>query len=155
MDTPIRLPQDFKEFLRLLEDNKAEYLLVGGYAVGYHGYPRPTGDIDFWISNTMENAERIVLVLREFGFDSEELSASLFTEEKSIVRMGIAPFKLEIITYIDGVQFDDCYRRRIETNIDECKVRVIGLEDLLANKQASGRPKDINDVLELEKTRRC
>jgi predicted nucleotidyltransferase len=153
MDTPIRLPQDFKEFLKLLEANKVDYLLVGGYAVGYHGYPRPTGDIDFWISNDKENAERIVLVLREFGFASDELSASLFTQEKSIVRMGIAPFKLEVITHIDGVKFADCYARQIETFIDGSKVKVIGIDDLLANKKASGRPKDINDVLELEKTR--
>lgn len=153
MDTPTRLPQDFKEFLKLLEENNVEYLLVGGYAVGYHGYPRPTGDIDFWISNRPENAERIVFVLSEFGFDSHELSASLFTQEKSIVRMGVAPFKLELITHIDGVNFDDCYSRQMETIIDGCKVKVIGLNDLLANKKASGRPKDINDVLELEKTR--
>ena len=153
MDTPIRLPQDFKEFLKLLEDNRVEYLLVGGYAVGYHGYPRPTGDIDFWISNSQENAERVVSVLTDFGFASQELSASLFTQEKSIVRMGVAPFKLEVITHIDGVNFDDCYKRQIETNIDGCNVKVIGLKDLLSNKKASGRPKDVNDVLELEKTR--
>ena len=152
MDAPTRLPQDFKEFLKLLEENEVEYLLVGGYAVGYHGYPRPTGDIDFWISNRPENAERVVSVLREFGFASQKLSASLFTQEKSIVRMGVAPFKLEVITFIDGVNFDDCYKRQIETNIDGCKVKVIGLDDLLANKNASGRPKDINDILELEKT---
>ena len=153
MDTPIRLPQDFKEFLRLLEDNNVEYILVGGYAVGYHGYPRPTGDIDFWVSNKKENAERIVRVLCEFGFDSPELSVSLFTAENSIVRMGVAPFKLELITHIDGVKFDDCYSRQIETVIDGCKVKVIALNDLLANKKASGRPKDINDVLELDKIR--
>ena len=153
MDTPTRLPQDFKEFLKLLEKNEVEYLLVGGYAVGFHGYPRPTGDIDFWISNTQQNAEKIVRVLNDFGFASPDLSASLFTQGKSIVRMGIAPFKLEVITHIDGVSFADCYRSRIETSIDECKVKVIGLDDLLVNKKASGRPKDINDVLELEKTR--
>lgn len=154
MDTPIRLPQDFKEFLKLLEDNEVRYLLVGGYAVGYHGYPRPTGDIDFWVSNKSENAERVVSVLRAFGFDSQDLSVSLFTAEKSIVRMGVAPFKLEVITHIDGVIFDDCYSRRLETTIDECTVKILGLDDLLANKKASGRPKDVNDVLELTKIHR-
>ena len=153
MDTPIRLPEDFKEFLRLLEANEVEYLLVGGYAVGYHGYPRPTGDIDFWISNTSENAEKVSHVLEAFGFASPDLSPLLFTQAKSIVRMGVAPFKLEIITYIDGVDFNRCYQQRIETTIDRCKVKVIGLNDLLINKKASGRPKDVNDVLELEKTR--
>src|SRR5437016_2438350 len=117
MDTTIRIPQDFKEFLRLLEDNDVEYLLVGGYAVGFHGYPRPTGDIDFWIARSEANAAKMVTVLAEFGFDSPELSPSLFLLDKSIVRMGIAPFKLEIITHIDGVNFADCYPRRIETVI--------------------------------------
>lgn len=87
MDTPIRLPEDFKEFLKLLEAKDVEYLLVGGYAVGLYGYPRPTGDIDFWVSNSSANAEKVTDVLRAFGFDSSELSAELFTLEKSIVRM--------------------------------------------------------------------
>lgn len=152
MDTTIRLPQDFKEFLRLLEANNVEYLLVGGYAVGLHGYPRPTGDIDFWISRDEVNAKKVFEVLVEFGFNSPDLSASLFTLEKSIVRMGVAPFKLEVITHIDGVSFDDCYPGRLETEIDGCPVKVINYNDLLINKKASGRPKDINDLIELEKS---
>ena len=151
MDTTIRLPQDFKEFLRLLEESEVEYLLVGGYAVGLHGYPRPTGDIDFWISRSPANAERVFNVFVEFGFGSPDISVSLFTLEKSIVRMGIAPFKIEVITHIDGVKFDDCYSNRLETEIDGCKVKVINYADLLTNKKASGRPKDINDFLELRK----
>jgi len=152
MDTPIRLPEDFKEFLKLLEANDVEYMLVGGYAVGLHGYPRPTGDIDIWISNQPANAEKVVAVLRAFGFDSPDLSPNLFTLEKSIVRMGVAPFKIEVITHIDGVIFEGCYSRRLGWEIDGCKVRVINFEDLLTNKRASGRPKDINDLNELERS---
>ncbi len=151
MDTTIRLPEDFKEFLRLLEANEVEYLLVGGYAVGLHGYPRPTGDIDFWILNSKENAERIYRVFVTFGLASDELSPELFTLEKSIVRMGIAPFKIEVITHIDGVYFADCYSRRMDTEIDGCAAKVISYNDLLVNKQASGRPKDINDLIELQR----
>lgn len=153
MDTTIRLPQDFKEFLKLLEENEVEYLLVGGYAVGFHGYPRPTGDIDFWISRSEVNAQRIVDVLVEFGFNSPNLSPALFLLNKSIVRMGVAPFKLEIINHIDGVKFSECYPKRIETVIDGCPIKVIDYNDLLINKKASARPKDINDVIELEKIR--
>ncbi|HEV8591837.1 MAG TPA: hypothetical protein VGQ55_07020 [Pyrinomonadaceae bacterium] len=138
----------------MLETNEVEYLLVGGYAVGYHGYPRPTGDIDFWVGRSDSNALKIVKVLVEFGFNSPDLSPALFLQEKSIVRMGIAPFKLEIITYIDGVGFADCYPDRIETEIDDCRVKVIDFEHLLINKKASARPKDINDLIELEKIRR-
>ena len=152
MDTAIRLPQDFKEFLRLLQANDVEYLLVGGYAVGLHGYPRPTGDIDFWISRDEANAKKEFDVLVKFGFNSPDLSVSLFTLEKSIVRMGVAPFKVEVITHIDGVTFDDCYPNRLETEIDGCPVKVINYDNLLINKKASGRPKDLNDLIELQKS---
>ena len=146
MDTTIRLQEDFKEFLKLLEAFEVEYLLVGGYAVGYYGYPRPTGDIDIWISRSQKNTEKVIKVLNEFGFSSPELSAELFTLEKSIVRMGIPPFKIEIITFIDGVTFDDCFKRKNLVEIDGCLVNLISLPDLKTNKRASGRPKDINDL---------
>lgn len=151
MATTIRLPQDFKEFLKLLEANDVRYLLVGGYAVGLYGYPRPTGDIDIWVSNAPENADRAVEALRQFGFDSPDLSPSLLMLEKSIIRIGVPPFQIEVITYIDGVNFDECYPRRSPVEIDGCPVSVIGRDDLLNNKKASGRPKDINDLIELEK----
>jgi predicted nucleotidyltransferase len=146
MDTTIRLQEDFKEFLKLLEASEVDYLLVGGYAVGFYGYPRPTGDMDIWISRSPENAEKVVAVLNEFGFSSPEISAELFTLEKSIVRMGIPPFKLEIITHIDGVKFDPCFQRKEVVVMDGCNVSLISLADLKINKQASGRPKDINDL---------
>ncbi len=146
MDTTIRLPEDFKEFLKLLGAFEVDYLLVGGYAVGYYGYPRPTGDIDIWVSRLPENAEKIVTVLNEFGFSSPDISPELFTLEKSIVRMGVPPFKLEIITFIDGVRFAECFDRKEIVEIDGCSVNLIGLADLKINKKASGRPKDINDL---------
>ncbi len=130
----------------MLEANEVDYLLVGGYAVGYYGYPRPTGDIDIWISRSPENAKKVVAVLNEFGFSSSDLTIGLFTLVKSIVRMGIPPFKLEIITQIDGVEFDSCFRRREMVIIDGCNVTLISLADLKINKQASGRPKDIDDL---------
>ncbi len=153
MDTTIRLPEDFREFLKLLEANDVEYLLVGGYAVGLYGYPRPTGDIDFWISRSSENADKVYRVFVEFGFASPEVSPELFTLPKSIVRMGIAPFKIEVITHIDGVHFDECYSNRTNTKIDGCDVKLISYDDLIANKKASGRPKDINDLNELAGSR--
>ena len=87
----IHLPPDFKEFLKLLEDHKVHYLLIGGYAVGYYGYPRATADMDIWIAIHPDNAQKIVSVLREFGFDVPELSADLFLKEQQIVRMGVPP----------------------------------------------------------------
>lgn len=142
----IRLPEDFREFLKLLKEINVEYLLVGGYAVGFYGYPRPTGDMDIWISNKRENAEKVFKVLNVFGFSSPELSAELFTLEKSIVRMGVPPFKLEIITFIDGVKFEKCYSEKTLAEIDGVEVNLISLENLKINKKASGRLKDLNDL---------
>jgi len=142
----IRLPQDFKEFLKLLKEHEVRYLLIGGYAVGFHGYPRATADMDIWVAIHPENANKIVTVLKEFGFDLPELSPNLFLQEKQIIRMGVPPVKLEISTSISGVEFDACYEKRIVAELDGVEVNLIGLNDLKVNKKASGRSKDITDL---------
>ena len=145
----IRLPPDFKEFLKLLKEHNVRYLLIGGYAVGFHGYPRATADMDIWVAIHPENANRIVETLKEFGFDLPELSPHLFLEEKQIIRMGVPPVKLEICTSISGVEFEACYERRIVAELDGVEVNLIGFDDLKVNKKASGRSKDITDLEKL------
>ena len=108
----IRLPSDFKDFLKLLNANQVEYLLIGGYAVGYHGYPRATGDMDVWVAVNPENADRIVVALKQFGFAVPELSAELFLRQNQIVRMGLPPVRIELTTTISGVEFQECYAVR-------------------------------------------
>lgn len=142
----IELPSDFKEFLKLLNEHEVEYLLIGGYAVAYHGYPRATNDIDFWIAINPENAARVVAVLQDFGFNTTDLSPTLFLKEKSIVRMGVEPVKIEVTTGIDGVNFDECYADRIVDELDGIKVNLISLHHLKTNKKASGRNKDLADL---------
>jgi len=142
----IRLPPDFKDFLKLLKEHKVRYLLIGGYAVGYHGYPRATADMDIWVEMQPENAEKVVSALREFGFDIPELSAELFLKEKQIVRMGVPPVKLEITTSISGVEFEECYKERVTDRLDGVEVNLISLKHLKINKKASGRYKDLNDL---------
>jgi hypothetical protein len=142
----IRLPPDFKEFLKLLKEHNIRYLLIGGYAVGYHGYPRATADMDIWVGMQPANAEKIVAVLREFGFDIPELSVELFLTEGQIVRMGVPPVRLEITTSISGVEFDECYKERVIDNLDGIEVSLISLKQLKINKKASGRHKDLNDL---------
>ena len=142
----IRLPPDFKEFLQLLNAHQVEYLLVGGYAVGYHGYPRATVDMDIWIGRGAATAEKMVAVLREFGFDVPNLSADLFLKDDQIVRMGVPPIRLEIFTSIPGVRFENCYPARIVGEIDGTTVSLINLQDLKTNKKASGRNKDLADL---------
>ena len=144
-----RLAPDFKEFLQLLRSEKIEYLLVGGYAVGHYGFPRATGDLDIWIANHKENASRLVAALRQFGFDVPELNASLFEQPRHVVRMGVPPVRLEILSSIDGVDFRDCYPRRTTVEMDGVGVDVISLADLKANKRASGRHQDLNDLEKL------
>lgn len=140
------LPLDFKEFLSLLHQHEVEYLVIGGYAVAYHGYPRVTPDMDIWIARHLDNAERMVAVLKEFGFDMREISTEPFLQDKSFVRLGKPPLYIKIFTKIVGVSFDDCYVGRTMEVIDEVKVNFIGLKHLKINKKASGSYKDLNDL---------
>ena len=142
----IQLPPDFKEFLKLLNSHRVEYLLVGGYAVGYHGYPRATGDMDLWVAVRQNNAEKLVVVLREFGLNAPQLSADIFLQENQIIRMGVPPMRIELLTTISGVDFDSCYSERIVDVIDSVEVHIINLKHLKQNKQASGRYKDLDDL---------
>lgn len=144
------LPDDFKEFLRLLNSKGVEYLLIGGYAVGYHGYPHATADMDIWVGISQENARKIVEVLCEFGFGVEALTPNIFLQEDQVVRMGIPPLRLKILTTISGVIFSECYNQRIQVILDGVEVSLIHLAALKANKAASGRPKDLEDLKFLE-----
>lgn len=142
----IELPLDFKEFLKLLNEKGVRYLLIGGYAVGYHGYPRATNDMDIWIAVNPENAERVVDALHAFGFDLPELTPDLFLQENKIIRMGNPPMRLEITTGISGVEFDDCYTNRVVDVLDGVEVNIIDLPHLKVNKKAAGRLKDLDDL---------
>jgi len=142
----IRLPNDFKEFLQLLNDHRVDYLLVGGYAVGYHGYPRATVDLDIWVAVTPRNARHLVMVFKEFGFDVKELKEDLFLKENKIVRIGEPPLRIEVMTSVSGVNFEACYEQRIVDTIDGIQVNFINLENLKVNKMSAGRHKDLNDL---------
>lgn len=142
----IELPNDFKEFLKLLHSHQVEYLLIGGYAVGYHGYPRATNDMDVWVAVRPDNAERLVDAIQAFGFSVPELSEDLFLQEGKIVRMGLPPMRIEILTSISGVTFEQCFAERVMDVIDGVPVNLIDLEHLRMNKKASGRHKDLSDL---------
>lgn len=148
MDT-IRLPPDFKDFLKLLNAHGVEYLLIGGYAVIYYGHSRSTGDIDIWFAVNRQNAERLAGALRAFGF-SDAITAETFLEAGKIFRMGIVPFRIELLTEISGIDFRDAYARRVRAVMDGVEVSLISLPDLKANKRASGRYKDLSDLEHLE-----
>lgn len=145
----LQLPEDFKDFLKLLNSHKVEYLLIGGYAVGYHGYPRATGDMDIWIAMHLQNARKMVEVLKSFGFDIPELSVDMFLREGHVIRMGHSPIRIEVLTTITGVKFDECYAARSIDQIDGIEVKLISLEHLKQNKKACNRHKDLDDLQNL------
>ncbi len=143
------LPPDFREFLQLLHSERIEYLLVGGYAVSFHGYPRPTGDLDVWVAVHPDTANKLVAALTTFGFPNAASAAAEFLTPGRVVRMGVPPVRIEVLTAITGVDFAACHARRVQTTIDGVPVCLIAKSDLIANKRAAGRPKDLNDLQHL------
>lgn len=142
--------QDFKEFIELLIKNKAEYLIVGGYAVGVHGHPRYTGDLDIWLNPSQQNAELILKSVNEFGFSSFNLTVSDFTKPGNVIQLGYPPLRIDLLTAIDGVTFEECFQNMRQVTIGNLTVNFIGYNDLLRNKRESGRPKDIDDIENLQ-----
>ncbi|MBI4237236.1 MAG: nucleotidyltransferase [Deltaproteobacteria bacterium] len=145
----IQLPPDFSEFLKLLNVHGVKYLLIGGYAVAYYGYPRATADMDVWIAIDPTNAEKMCEAVRAFGMSGAMLKADLFLEQDKIVRMGVPPLRLEILTTISGVTFDEAYAARQSVQIAGTPVSLISKEHLIQNKRASARHKDLADVEQL------
>jgi predicted nucleotidyltransferase len=142
----IELHPDFKDFLRLLNSHKVKYLLVGGYAVGYHGFPRATGDMDIWIEMSEANSKKVVSAFREFGMSDETFSEKLFLEKNKVIRIGLPPVRIEVITSASGVDFNECYSNRAGIEIDGILIHFISLQDLKKNKKAAGRYKDKEDL---------
>ncbi len=144
-----RLPADFQDFLKLLNSHRVDYLLIGGYAVCYHGYYRNTNDLDIWIAVHSENARKMATLIKEFGFNVPELSEDLFLQKGQIIRMGLEPTRIEILTEISACEFAECYARRTQATIDDIPVNLISRSDLIRNKIKSGRLKDLDDVQHL------
>jgi predicted nucleotidyltransferase len=140
------LPPEFKKLLSALSTKNVDYLLVGGYAVVFHGYVRTTGDIDIWVALAEENAKRVEAAIRSLDFNPPGMKPEWFTKKGAVLRIGSEPLRFDIINDIDGVQFSECYSRRIECEIDGVPVKVISLQDLKKNKKASGRNKDLADL---------
>jgi hypothetical protein len=141
----VRLPSDFREFLKLLNQNRVEYMVIGGYAVGYHGHPRATKDIDIWVSAEPNNISRVADAVKAFGFDVPELAAWRADPRKAL-RMGYPPARIEVLTVISGVEFAEAARNQVDLRLDDVPVHLISLSDLRRNKKAAGRPHDLADL---------
>ena len=144
------LNQDFKEFFQSLNANHVHYLVVGGYAVAFHGHPRYTKDIDIWIEMSPENAASIVTALDQFGFGSLELKKEDFLVPDQIIQLGYPPNRIDLLSTVPGVDFAACYASRLQVNVDGVLVNFIDLENLKKNKQASGRHQDLADLENLQ-----
>lgn len=145
----MELDRDFNEFVASFIAHDVRFLIVGGYALAVHGVPRATGDLDTWVVMSDENSERIMDALRDFGFGAVGIEAEDFKRSESVVQLGFPPFRIDILTTIDGVQFEQAWARRVEVEIGGLLIPFIGRDDLIANKIAVGRPQDVADVRRL------
>lgn len=137
---------DFREFIQSLNNNQVKYLIIGGYAVAFHGHPRYTKDLDVWIELSEENASRLVAALDEFGFGSLGLQATDFLEPNQVIQLGYPPSRIDILMTPKGIEFGPCYENRIEIGSDGVSFTFIDLDSLLKNKRATGRHQDMADV---------
>ncbi len=141
--------RDFSEFVALLARHDVRYMIVGGYALAAHGLPRATGDLDAWIWTDATNADHLLTALHEFGFGSVGIEHDDLTSDDCVVQLGFPPYRIDLLTRISGVDFDDAWARHIEVVLGGVVVPFIGRDDLIANKRATGRPQDVSDVLRL------
>lgn len=141
---------DYKEFIQSLNCNHVRYLVIGGYAVALHGYPRYTKDIDVWLEISPENAVKIVKALEQFGFGSLGLQANDFLVPDQIIQLGYPPHRIDLLATPAGINFENCYASRVQVVIDNITVNFIDLDNLKKNKKATGRLQDLADLENLE-----
>ncbi len=145
----MELDKDFSEFVELFLEHNVRFLIVGGYALAAHGLPRATGDLDAWVWTDSNNAQNIVSALQSFGFSNLSITTEDFIKQDSIVQLGYPPFRIDILTSIDGVDFEQAWNNKFLVELNDREVPFISRDDLIANKKAAGRPQDIADVIRL------
>ena len=147
----MNIPEDFKEFIELLNSHNVRYLIIGGYAVGFHTRPKFTNDIDVWIENTEINVEKVLQVLNEFGFKSLDITTEDLTAPNMVIQLGYSPVRIDIITGLRGMDFNKAFDEKISGSYLGVKTFFISLENLITSKQNAGREKDIEDIRWIKK----
>jgi len=142
----MEIQKDFKELLELFNAQKVEYLIVGGYALAFHGAPRFTGDIDLLVKPDADNAKRILAALSEFGFGSLDLLETDFTSGENVIQLGVPPVRIDIMTSLSGVEWDKAEAGKVSGRYGDTKVYFIGREDFITNKKVLGRRRDLADL---------
>ena len=140
------LNKDYKDMLQCLSDARAEYLLVGAYAMAVHGYPRATADMDLWVLPSPGNAAAVLEALRHFGAPLHDLSEADLEKDDTVFQIGVAPRRIDIITSVSGLTFEAAVQNAIEADIEGLRVQILSIQDLIRNKTATGRAKDLADV---------
>lgn len=143
------LPKNFLEFSAQLNAHKVRYLIVGGYAVIYHGYPRSTVDFDVFVAMDRQNAEHLSHAIADFGFDPKEYSPDFFLTPSSILMIGREPWRIDIFTSIKGLDFEDAYKKRVMIEVKGIQIPFVARDDLIASKMASNRNRDRDDIRRL------
>ena len=136
------LNEDYKEMLSILLDNKVKFLVVGAYAMGAYGFPRATGDVDLWVEASLENSRKIYQGLLKFGAPLSQVTPETFTETGIIFQIGVAPRRIDLLTHIDGVDFEEAYRTKEQIELEGLRIPFLSKEHLIKNKEATGREKD-------------
>ncbi len=144
------LNEDYRDMLQALSDEKVRFILVGAYALAAHGYPRATMDIDIWVMPSPENADAVLRALDRFGAPLHNISKEDLQTDGTIFQIGVAPRRIDIITAASGLTFEPTYQDSIPITIEGIEVRIPSLDDLILNKKASGRTKDLADAEALE-----
>ncbi|WDE97548.1 nucleotidyl transferase AbiEii/AbiGii toxin family protein [Lentisphaera profundi] len=142
----MEIQQDFRDLLHLFNEQKVKYLVVGGYALAFHGAPRFTGDIDIWVRTSSENADKIINALNEFGFGALGITKQDLTQDDQVLQLGYPPIRIDIMTSIDGVDFDEAFNNSLLTSYGDIKIKIISKDDFIKNKRATGRYKDLADI---------
>jgi hypothetical protein len=142
----MRLPKDLREFVASLNSNEVEYVIVGAFALAFHGFPRYTGDLDILIRRSPENAERLIKALAAFGFGSAGLAAADFLERDRVIQLGVVPNRIDLLTTITGVEFEQVWGDRVPSELDGLPVSFIDKASLIQNKKATGRTQDKADL---------
>ena len=145
------LNQDYREMLSCLIEEKADFLIVGAYALAAHGNPRATGDIDVWVNNNSENGKKVITALAKFGAPIANLSLEDFINTDTIIQIGVVPCRIDIVTGIDGIGFTEAWGNKAEVEVDGLKLFILSKADLLKNKLAANRDKDQSDIAWLKK----
>ncbi|MDH3268307.1 MAG: hypothetical protein OEM46_05575 [Ignavibacteria bacterium] len=145
----MKLVEDFEAFVELLNKNEVKYLVVGGYAFAVHAFPRFTNDIDFFILTSKTNVEKIIRTLTDFGFNVLDINPELLMEEGKVIQLGKPPFRIDILTSIDGINFTEAWERKVVGSYGKQTLYFISKDDFIKNKKASGRKKDLNDLEDL------